>query len=29
MKKEALNLKESKDGYTGGYGGRRGKAEML
>lgn len=29
MEKEAINLKGSKKGYTGGLGGRRGKAEML
>jgi hypothetical protein len=26
---EAMHLKESKEGYTGGFGGRKGEGEMM
>lgn len=28
MEKDAMNLKESEDGYMGGFGGREGKGEI-
>lgn len=29
MEKEAMNLKEIKEGYVGGFGRRKGKVEMI